>query len=175
MTVHQRRPRVPAAALGLAALAFLTAGCGGSGGGENESNGSATGASAGGGPSADQQLKLAKCMREHGVDMPDPKAGEDAGGITLGGGGMSAKKIEEAVKACRTVAGIPEPKPVSQAEKDKQLRFARCMREHGVNMPDPKFDGGATAALPLPSTAAKKQEFDKANKACGSQIGSTGR
>lgn len=169
MTLHLCRLRVCAAALSLTALAFLAAACGDSGG-KSEAGGSGTGASTGnGGASMDQRLKLAKCMREHGVDMPDPKPGQDQPGITIGGNGVSPQKIEKAMKACRSVAGIPAPKPISPAEKDKQLKFARCMREHGVDMPDPTFNG-ANPAIPLPSAGPEKDRFDKASKACGSKV-----
>ncbi|WP_433334757.1 hypothetical protein [Spirillospora sp. CA-294931] len=167
MTVHQRRLRVSAVVLG---LALFTTACGGDsgGGGEAASTGKA-------GTSTDQQLKLAKCMREHGVDMADPKSGEDSAGVTIGDEGTSPQKIEKAIRACRTVAGIPEPKPISQAERDRMLKFARCMRARGVDMPDPKFEGGAVEALPLPSSGPQKEKFDKAGKACGGQFGTTGR
>lgn len=161
------RPRVRVAALGLAALAVLgTAACGGDsdGGGSNASQ-----AEASGGTSMDQRLKLARCMREHGVDMADPKPGGDEM-IRIDGNGANPQQVEEAMKACRSEAGIPAPKPLSQAEKDKQLQYARCMREHGVDMPDPTFDGRA-AARPIPTSGPEKETFDKAQKACSSQAG----
>ncbi|KAB2347452.1 hypothetical protein [Actinomadura rudentiformis] len=158
----------------LSALAFLGTACGGDAGGSGKENPSVSGtapAGKGGGdrmPSMDQQLKFAKCMREHGVDMPDPKPGEAQRGIAIGGKGASAEKIEKALKSCRSVAGIPEPKPISQEQKDRMLKFAQCMRQHGVDMPDPKFDGkgGMAAAQRAPQSEAERVKFDKANRAC---------
>jgi hypothetical protein len=43
--------------------------------------------------------KQAKCMREHGVDMPDPDP-TGKGGMRIGGPGDDPKKFEEAAKAC---------------------------------------------------------------------------
>ena len=54
-------------------------------------------------------------------------------------------------------------------EKTKQamLNFARCMRQHGVDMPDPKFDehGGMTQLMPE-KAAVDKEKFQEAEKAC---------
>ncbi|MFG2003546.1 hypothetical protein ACGFNU_30735 [Spirillospora sp. NPDC048911] len=181
MITNRHRARVlTAAASGLAALALLSTACGGDSGtgGQDESGaGAASSGTTGAGgdrvPSTDQQLKLAKCMRQNGVDMPDPKPGGGAPALTIGGRGASAEKIEKALKTCRGVAGIPEPKPLSQEEKDRMLKFARCMREHGVDMPDPKFsgNGGMASARRAPESGAEKEKFDKANKACGSAFG----
>ena len=84
-------PVVPA----VLALAMLAVACGGSSGGDGEGVASAGGS--GGQKASDSSAKkdpqqagldFAKCMREHGVDMPDPKVGE--GGMVMlapGGGG----------------------------------------------------------------------------------------
>ena len=97
-------------------------------------------------------LEFARCMRDHGVDMPDPQVG-DGGFVRIGpgpggGSGKPEQPIDqEAEKACRHFldkavqesggAGRMEPK-----EQERALKFARCMREHGVDMPDPDFSGG---------------------------------
>jgi hypothetical protein len=93
-------------------------------------------------------LKFAKCMREHGVDMPDPKPGE-GGRIMLGGPGMGPEdqpRMEAAQKACQKFLESARPPEMSaeqeQKFKEQALEFARCMREHGIDMPDPQFQGG---------------------------------
>ncbi|XUM02262.1 hypothetical protein ACQ86F_01105 [Streptomyces venezuelae ATCC 10712] len=98
--------------------------------------------------------------------MPEPKPGESGVGLTIGGDGMSKEKMEKAFKACASKAGgAGFGKEPTQADKDKALAYARCMRENGFNMPDPKFDGGAQQAMPIPQ-GAQKEKFDKAAKAC---------
>ena len=59
--------------------------------------------------------------------------------------------------------------------RDAGLKFARCMREHGVDMPDPKVggDGGGIAAT-LDPEQMNAPAFKRAEKACGSPIGRTG-
>ncbi len=88
-------------------------------------------------------------------------------GLTIDGGSMSKEKMEKAFKACEDKAVGGGPKELSQAEKDKMVAYARCMRQNGFDMPDPKFDGGAMQAAPaLKSKDMKK--FEKANRACES-------
>ncbi|WP_406324932.1 hypothetical protein [Streptomyces niveus] len=112
---------------------------------------------------ADQELEHRKCLREHGVDIPEPKPGEAGTTIELGGKGG---EVEKAFKACRDKA-VGGGKEMTQAEKDKMVAYARCMRENGVDMPDPKFDTAGMAGMPA-LEAKDMKKFDKANKACES-------
>ncbi|MBO2445770.1 hypothetical protein J4573_01580 [Actinomadura barringtoniae] len=173
MISSRHRLRMTAAACGMAAVALLGAACNGSGSGSGDGDKKGSGSSnaaSGNGSSMDQGLKLAKCMREHGVNMPDPKAGEDSHSISIGGDGSSPEKIQKAMDACRKVpgTGLSSQKELTQAQKDKMIKFAQCMRQNGVNMPDPKFSsgGGAAPAMRLPDAGPEKDKFDKANKAC---------
>lgn len=153
--------RVAAAGSLAAAFALLTAACSGSAsGGGNDGGVSEEG------KKADQAFEHRKCLREHGLDVPEPKPGEKGVGLTIGGDGMSKEKMEQAFKACQAKAGgAGFGKEPTQADKDKALAYARCMRENGFNMPDPKFEGGGQQALPIPQ-GAEKQKFEKAAKAC---------
>jgi hypothetical protein len=119
-------------------------------------------------------LKFAKCMREHGVDMPDPKPGE-GGRITLGGPGMGPEdqpKMEAAQKACQKILESVRP-PEMSAEKEQEfkeqaLKFARCMREHGIDMPDPQFQGGGRMTQRMDDGIdPNSQRFRDATEACG--------
>lgn len=153
--------RVAAAGSLAAVLALSAAACSGStpGGGDD-------GGVSEEGKKADQAFEHRKCLREHGLDVPEPKPGEKGVGLTVGGDGMSKEKIEQAFKACQGKAGgAGLGKEPTQADKDKALAYARCMRENGFNMPDPKFEGGAQQALPIPQ-GAEMQKFEKAAKAC---------
>jgi hypothetical protein len=155
LTTRRNLKAVVAAAF--VALALSTTACSGSDTGKPKNadvNGAAT--------QADQAYEHRKCLREHGLAIPEPKPGE---GITLGDQGMSKEELEKAFKACQDKAVGGPGKEMSQADRDKMLAYARCMRENGFNMPDPTFDGGAGAALPVPE-GVEKQKFDKANKAC---------
>jgi hypothetical protein len=87
--------------------------------------------------------RFAGCMREHGVDMPDPEPGP--GGLGLSGGGgalLNDPDFQTAFEACRTM--LPnggEPPKLSPEQLEQYRAFAGCMREHGVDVPDPDPDG----------------------------------
>ncbi|MFF8984207.1 hypothetical protein ACF08E_12575 [Streptomyces globisporus] len=163
-TASRARGRSLAAACALAAALALTAtACSGDGGGTKD-GGSASGSKK---TEEDQALEHRKCLREQGLDIPEPKPGENGMGVTIDGGSMGKEKMEKAFKACEDKAVGGGPKEMTQAEKDKAVAYARCMRQNGFDMPDPKFDGGAMQAAPaLKSKDMKK--FEKANKACES-------
>ncbi|ORT58747.1 hypothetical protein [Streptomyces sp. CB03238] len=146
----------------IAALALLAAACSGT------ENGTKSEDVSGEGKKADQALEYRKCLREQGLDVPEPKPGEDPRGIAIGGD-LSKEQMEKAFKACRSKSGAAGSGEITQADKDKALKFARCMRENGVNMPDPKFDGAAQQALPMPTAGPEKEKFDKAMKVCGGE------
>lgn len=80
-----------------------------------------------------------KCMRDHGVDMPEPKTGPGGGAmIELNGGPGDEAKMKAADEACKHL--LPnggQPPKLDAAQLDKMREQAKCMREHGVNMPDP--------------------------------------
>ncbi|MFF3528709.1 hypothetical protein ACFYX5_18765 [Streptomyces rubiginosohelvolus] len=163
-TAARSRGRSLAAACALAAALALTAtACSGDGGGTKD-GGSASDSKK---TKEDQALEHRKCLREQGLDIPEPKPGENGMGVTIDGGSMGKEKMEKAFKACEDKAVGGGPKELTQAEKDKLVAYARCMRQNGFDMPDPKFDGGAMQAAPALKPKDMKK-FEKANKACES-------
>jgi hypothetical protein len=180
-------PRPTVVALGLG-LAMVLAACGGSPGGDRVASLSGTGATtttgAGDAAAKDPQqraLDFARCMRAHGVDMPDPEV-DDQGRIKLriGAGGAGKRpdpgKLEAAQKACGSLMGGGDgDRQIDPAERDAMVAFARCMREHGIDMPDPTGDGLVVrrdgAGGPDPESA----EFQAAEKACEHHLGKLGR
>jgi hypothetical protein len=139
------------------------------------SDGSDSKSSKGSGTSAgktdeDKSVAFRKCLRDNGLKVDEPKGGgqdKKSGTVAIGGGDKS--KVEKAMKACRDKAPNGGAQELSQAEKDKALKFAKCMRDNGYNMPDPKFgESGARKAQKVP-TGEEKKKFDKANKVCGSR------
>jgi hypothetical protein len=146
----------------------------------------------------DAMLAYAKCMREHGVDMPDPTFSDDGGGgvgfiAKADGSGTGAPQkpddsvFKAAQTACEPIMKAAEqdmPRPSAEEEakmRDQALKFAKCMRDHGVDMPDPTFDNeghtqikigpsagnGPATAAGGPSGAMKVDPaFEAAMKAC---------
>ncbi|MFD2470890.1 hypothetical protein [Amycolatopsis silviterrae] len=107
----------------------------------------------------DAMRKFAKCMREHGIDTPDPGENE-APTISF----TDDPKNQAALDACKKLLpGGGVPKKLTPEELDKARKDAKCMREHGIDMPDPSADGGARA-MPMEGDGTKMEE---AMKACG--------
>jgi len=159
----------------LAVAALLLTACGGSAGTAG-ADATATGGSKDDARSA--QLAFAKCMREQGVDVPDPKAGSDGGGmVRIGPGDGTApdqKKFAAAHAACKK--HLPDacgsgPGGLSEQDKRRMVQFAQCMRKHGVDMPDPDFSkGNGTMTLGRPDDA----KFKAAHEACKQYFGPAG-
>lgn len=128
---------LPSAALAMVAL--IGAGCGSkapSATATAASSGTTVGAGAETLTSQDKAVKFAECIRAHGVPhFPDP----DARGEFVFGIDVSPAVWQKAVDSCKdleppgALSGKRSPKQQSAA-----LRFAECVREHGVkDFPDP--------------------------------------
>jgi hypothetical protein len=93
-------------------------------------------------------LKFARCMRAHGVNVSDPKPGQKGLRFSATGApgkGGAPNRLEAADRACRHfLKGALKPPSGSELNKmrDAALKWAQCMRQNGVNVPDPK-PGGA--------------------------------
>ncbi|GGW53889.1 hypothetical protein GCM10010503_33910 [Streptomyces lucensis JCM 4490] len=168
---------------GVAAAALVgTAGCGGDGddGGEVASaGGGKTGAGSEKASSelteyVDAQRKWVKCLRDAGLDAPDP----DAQGKVDLGDQSKWKRDSTALKAQEKCANLSVPVPdsvekaqqpeLSEAEIRKNQKYAKCMQEHGA--PDfPDTDSGGhfrDVTWDSTSTGAKR-----ATRTCASIIG----
>jgi hypothetical protein len=127
----------------------------------------------------EQALKFARCMREHGIQMEDPQTDGGRVAIRINGGGKDKDKMDKAMKACEKYSpkgGGKGAKPISPEDKERMLKHARCMREHGVDMPDPVFDenGGGFVKARGGSAGSKgkpdKATLEAADKACRSLL-----
>ncbi|MDF2732453.1 MAG: hypothetical protein K0S92_1086 [Desertimonas sp.] len=155
-----KRATTTIAAVMLAAMPF--AACGGGGGGSASDDADQEVASLGTEPDApvgsdntastapldpeEAQLAFAECMREHGIDMPDPGAD---GGIQIMATPETEDEMNAAMEDCQPLLanarGAIEMDPEQEAEMREQLlEFTECMRDQGIDLPDPVFsdDGG---------------------------------
>ena len=160
----------PLAALGLVAL--ISAACGSNASSDTGTAGSSGTATAGNGSNAtdqDKAVKFAECIRGHGVPhFPDP----DAKGDTAFGIDVSPEVWRKAVDACKALeppgalSGKRSPKQQSDA-----LRFATCVREHGVkDFPDP-VNGDPlidTTKIPSSNRPGGMTILNAATQKCGS-------
>jgi hypothetical protein len=184
----RRRGLEAGSVFAVVALAVLLSACGGGGGG--------TQVASAGGKSASQSnndskhkaskaeteeafRKFAQCMREHGVDVSDPKFDEGGGAVVFGGsphvgdqGQPDQQKVDRAHKECqhfiKNVVNQSGRKPDAEEQRkvqEKALKFAKCMREHGVDMPDPKFGDGSVQQS-LGASDPNDPRFKAAQKVC---------
>jgi hypothetical protein len=121
-------------------------------------------------------LAFAECMREHGIDMPDPQVSEEGGKFSVGfsGGGPGDERdneaFQEANEACRPLlenaigeGGRPE---ISPEDEEAMLDFAQCMREHGIEMPDPGENGMVFQFGGPDDQSFDQDAFEAAQEAC---------
>jgi hypothetical protein len=156
------------------ALAIGLSACGSS---SSAAGGSSSGSSSSG-AQFQARLDLAKCMRQHGINVPDPSAG----GGPAGGGGFfrilrnyPEAQIQAAMKACaqyqRKAFGQDNISPAQREQRRQQLvKFATCMRAHGINIPDPVAGqgGGFGIRQAFRSIDLNSPAFKSAMTACRS-------
>jgi hypothetical protein len=163
--------RLAATILGTLSLGIVISACGSSSS-PNKASGSTSGAQ------FQARLNLAKCYRAHGINIPDPSSG----GGAAGGGGLfrtlrnyPQAQTQAARQACSQYFAQAFPQlnltPTQRAQVQQQLvKFAECMRSHGVNIPDPTFNGNGGFGLrqAFGSVDRNSPAFQAGLKACQS-------
>jgi hypothetical protein len=152
----------------------------------SSSHSSTTSAGAGGAATGltDAQVKarltLAKCLRAHGINVPDSAAttaAPPAAELRRLEAQYSTAQIQAGLSDCRSalVAALPQTSltPAEIAQRNKQaLAYVRCLRAHGIaNVPDPVPNGirvGIVKALSDVDT--NSPAFQAASKACASVL-----
>ncbi len=123
----------------------------------------------------DAFVRYSRCMREHGIDMPDPGA-EGQTRIEID----DPDAWEEAEEECRpiieeVVGTFEPPSEEEQARmREQALEFSKCMREHGVDMPDPQFGENGEVSISAgaeegdsPGPGPMDDDFQAAAEECG--------
>jgi len=128
-------------------------------------------------------LAFTACMREEGVDLPDPALDAqgnlkiasfmaDAGTVISEYGDVG--ELREAATTCRRHLDGVALRFASvdrTAMQDRMLAYAACMRENGFDMPDPDWDRGPGLGRGGPfrglgPTVLQDPVFREANEAC---------
>ncbi len=210
MTTSVLRARGTVAAAGLAAVLALAA-CGGSSSSsaaKKVASLSGAGATTTTISTADREtaaLNWAKCMRQNGVNVPDPQFDSNgrpqfnnpSGGTTgttvagqrggfFGGANRDNPKFQAASQACQKYRDQFRSNfqldPAQQAQQQKNLlAFAKCMRDQGINFPDPTFDSngrpqfGSGTGQGLRALRNATGAQAKAFQTCQTKLGNTFR
>lgn len=137
-------------------------------------------------------LAYAECMREEGIDMPDPEFVGEGGGsggviaITADaddegrrdgpGVDFDSEEFEAAQETCGPIMdeaiGDIEVDPERQAEmREQMLEYSQCMRDHGIDFPDPEFGPNGQVTMSMgsddgPPSKAEQEAMQEASEEC---------
>ena len=99
----------------------------------------------------DAQLLLARCLRENGYDITDPKNNESLQNVLrpvfLAADQKGREELFETIQTCAEENDIPlggtadfeNPEEVADT-LDTELEFAQCLREKGIEVEDPNAE-----------------------------------
>ena len=99
----------------------------------------------------DAQLLMARCLRDNGYDVKDPKNDEGLRSVLtpifLAANEKGRTELFETIQACAEENNIPlgdnadfeNPEDVAD-RLDTELEFAQCLRENGIEVEDPSAD-----------------------------------
>lgn len=106
---------------------------------------------------ANPLVQFAKCMREHGQNMPDPDPNSDSYQVTPPAGSTSAA-WQAALQACQHFlpdGGAPQAPTATELEALRQ--YAACMRAHGIESSDPDPNTGKSTVQGRLANATRDQ------------------
>ena len=120
---------------------------------------SASGASASATSADDYLLKMAKCMRDKGIDVSDPDSN----------GNMQFPETDAANKAAeeceKTVGPAPGTEDLAKPETQQDLvKAAECLRKEGYDVPDPEAGKGIQLNGDIPQDVMNKCFSELGNK-----------
>jgi hypothetical protein len=106
-----------------------------------------------------QALVFAECMRDNGVDMPDPGPGQQGlvDAIQAVAGTYDRASMRKALSACEEL--MPQYTQEEHADDDWQLQLAECLREQGLDVSDTPFEDAHSGAIDV-------NEFSAAMEVC---------
>ncbi|MFQ5425752.1 MAG: hypothetical protein ACE5EV_01575, partial [Gaiellales bacterium] len=117
-------------------------------------------------------VAFTQCLRDVGFDVPDPdfsaSAGETRRALEERGVDVDDPAFDEAVRTCEpALAGILQAFTLEDLERfnDASVEYASCMRENGIDLPDPDFTQGITSLFGE-NFDVTAPGFDEADEIC---------
>ena len=164
-----RRRRAGPLAAALIGVGLLAAACGGPAG-PGVANAGPTSSASPSASASGSALAYSRCMRAHGITkFPDPNSHGNLGINAGPGTGIdpNSPQYKAADQACKHLMPAPNSSQAAQ-NRPALLRYARCMRAHGVtHFPDPNPGGGIQAtASPGGDLDPNNPIYKAANRAC---------
>jgi hypothetical protein len=110
-------------------------------------------------------IKFTQCLREQGLNVPDPEPGKGPMLKFDRNSGVTQEKVQQAMEACKQYSPQGEAGANPQQEENGR-KYAVCMRENGVEkFPDPK---PGQRGIMIGPGVADDPDFQKAQEACQS-------
>jgi hypothetical protein len=115
-------------------------------------------------------LRLTRCLREEGLDVPDPKV-DASGNLQLFTGERprfdpDSAVAKNAIKVCQKyIQGIIQSFSADDLAdiRDATVAYAQCLRKEGYDVPDPNF---LSREGPFPTIDRNDKRFIEADKVC---------
>ena len=127
--------------------------------------------------------RFVECMRDLGFNLPDPELNSDGtvDTITLRQNIANYPKFDPSsgrseIQKClpvlqgATFARQPSPEDVIELQ-DNLLEFAQCLRDQGVDIPDPDFSNGPRAAMGSMFQGLNRARLQEEMRSCGNAFG----
>ena len=136
-------------------------------------------------------MQFAGCMREHGFDVIDPELNAD-GSLNLMSmrnslmqdpsfdpqNEQARKALEDCLPLLRGASFSGQRSGEDEVElQDSLLEFAQCLRENGVDVPDPDFSKGTRASMRdlVQGIEIDRSKAQEMIELCANRIFSSGR
>ena len=114
---------------------------------------------------ATAQHKYYQCLQQQGIDIQEPQGNGSGSDLSTVAPGTDQAKLQKATEQCRQFLPNGGVAPtIDSKQLADRLRQAKCMREHGINVPDPT-PGQQTGPVEAPP-GVTPDEYGKAFKAC---------
>jgi hypothetical protein len=175
---HKRARGIAGLTITVIAVVCLAA-CGSS---SSSSSSSSSAASSG---ATGSRAKLAACLKQHGVTLPQrprggargygPPPGSGKGnGAPQGGGGFGGgqgrftnPKFRSAFQACGAAAGFRGRRGNFRPSSAAITKFASCVKQHGYTLPKANLSGNGPV---YPVKIERNAKFQSASRACQSVL-----
>ena len=157
----------------LALVSFLVAACGGSSSNVRPVHaGGNSGRGSGGSKRYIDAVKFSRCMRAHGVSQfPDPSNPGGWPSAAIDALNTSSPAFNSATNTCDSL--LPNEGQPTSADFEQTVvegvKVAKCMRAHGIDMPDPQIQG-RHLTIDMTNMNAQTPRFASVGELCDKRV-----
>lgn len=157
----------------LVSVSCLVAACGSSSPGPKSARvGGASGTGSGESKQYVDAVKFSRCMRAHGVSQfPDPSNPVGWSSAAIDALNASSPAFNSATKTCDSL--LPNEGQPTSADFEQTVvsgvKVAKCMRAHGIDMPDPQIQG-RHLTIDMAHMNAQTPRFARIGELCDKRV-----